>query len=107
MLANEGYLDKIVLLRGYKDLAVELQDLDLPELNIDGLFMTHKLLSNTNSKISTPIAPTLHLQDAERFQNHYNRTSSSDEHLQSETQTGLCFIDPSIVSAPSPVSQRY
>ncbi|KAF8216206.1 hypothetical protein K438DRAFT_1800249 [Mycena galopus ATCC 62051] len=42
-LENEGFLHKVVLLRGYKDVAVELKNLRLPELTIDGLFMTSKL----------------------------------------------------------------
>ncbi|KAJ7254077.1 hypothetical protein B0H12DRAFT_570449 [Mycena haematopus] len=45
-LENEGFLHKVVLLRGYKDLAMELKNLRLPELTIDGLFMTHKLPTN-------------------------------------------------------------
>jgi hypothetical protein len=42
-LENEGLLQKVVLLRGYNDVAIELKNLRLPELTIDGVFMTHKL----------------------------------------------------------------
>ncbi|KAJ7492585.1 hypothetical protein FB451DRAFT_1218897 [Mycena latifolia] len=42
-LENEGFSKKFVLLRGYKDLAIELKNLQLPELTINGVFMTHKL----------------------------------------------------------------
>ncbi|KAJ7900387.1 hypothetical protein B0H14DRAFT_2673471 [Mycena olivaceomarginata] len=37
---------KVVLLRGYKDVALELKNLRLPELTIDGVFMTRKLQTN-------------------------------------------------------------
>ncbi|THH15979.1 hypothetical protein EW146_g4587 [Bondarzewia mesenterica] len=52
LLDNEGFLDKVVLLRGYRNLAVELKNLNLPHLEIEGLFMTQKLQSNTPKKIS-------------------------------------------------------
>ncbi|KAJ7110185.1 hypothetical protein C8R44DRAFT_801590 [Mycena epipterygia] len=45
-LENEGFARKLVLLRGYKDIAIELKNLQLPELTIDGVFMTHKLPAN-------------------------------------------------------------
>ncbi|KAJ7361717.1 hypothetical protein DFH08DRAFT_1033393, partial [Mycena albidolilacea] len=45
-LENEGFLNKVVLLRGYKDVALELKNLRLPELTIDGVFMTRKLQTN-------------------------------------------------------------
>ncbi|KAG1750024.1 uncharacterized protein EDB91DRAFT_1110990 [Suillus paluster] len=45
-LENEGLLQKIVLLRGYKTLAKEFQHFDLPHLDIEGVFMTKKLPSS-------------------------------------------------------------
>ncbi|KAJ7630974.1 hypothetical protein FB45DRAFT_917110 [Roridomyces roridus] len=45
-LQNEGFLHKLVLLRGYKEVAFELRNLQLPELTIEGIFMTHKLLTH-------------------------------------------------------------
>ncbi|KAJ7181694.1 hypothetical protein C8R43DRAFT_969999 [Mycena crocata] len=45
-LENEGFLHKLVLLRGYKDLPTELKNLQLPELTIESVFMTHKLPTN-------------------------------------------------------------
>ncbi|KAJ7706142.1 hypothetical protein B0H17DRAFT_1035886 [Mycena rosella] len=42
-LENEGFSHKLVLLRGYRELAMELKNLKLPELTIDGIFMAHKL----------------------------------------------------------------
>ena len=41
-LENEGLLSKITLLKGYKDLATEIRSLDLPQLDIPGLFASHK-----------------------------------------------------------------
>ncbi|KAF7306952.1 Protein transport protein [Mycena indigotica] len=43
-LENEGLLHKLVVLRGYKDdIARELKKFQLQELNIDGVFMEHKI----------------------------------------------------------------
>ncbi len=42
-LQNEGFLDKIVLLRGYKELAIELQHLQLPVVEVGGVFRSTKL----------------------------------------------------------------
>ncbi|KAK0506115.1 hypothetical protein EDD18DRAFT_1122075 [Armillaria luteobubalina] len=42
-LQNEGLLDKIVLLRGYKELAIELQHLQLPVVEVGGVFRSTKL----------------------------------------------------------------
>lgn len=44
-LENEGFLDKVTILRGYKDVARELKDLNLPIAEIDGVFMVHKIPS--------------------------------------------------------------
>ncbi|KAK0233206.1 hypothetical protein IW262DRAFT_1329215 [Armillaria fumosa] len=46
-LQNEGLLDKIVLLRGYKELAVELQHLQLPVVEVGGVFRSTKLPGHT------------------------------------------------------------
>lgn len=42
-LQNEGLFNKLVILRGYKDLAPELRSLNLPYLDIEGLFLQEKL----------------------------------------------------------------
>ncbi|KAK0456484.1 hypothetical protein EV421DRAFT_1752756 [Armillaria borealis] len=42
-LQNEGLLDKIVLLRGYKEMAIELQHLQLPVVEVGGVFRSTKL----------------------------------------------------------------
>ncbi|KAJ7786351.1 hypothetical protein B0H16DRAFT_28332 [Mycena metata] len=43
LLENEGLMHKIVLLRGYKAIALELRNLNLPEITVDGVFMPRKL----------------------------------------------------------------
>ncbi|CAL1695900.1 unnamed protein product [Somion occarium] len=65
-LQNEGLLNKVVLLRGYRELAYELKNLDLPTLDIVGLFMTRKLQTVQTKKPSPP--PTqVKLQDFDKF----------------------------------------
>lgn len=49
-LQNEGHLDKLILLRGYKDLAHEINSLNLPQLEIEGVFITKKLHTNYATK---------------------------------------------------------
>lgn len=46
-LQNEGLLDKIVLLRGYKDLAIELKHLQLPVVEVEGVFRSTKMQGHT------------------------------------------------------------
>ncbi|CCM01962.1 uncharacterized protein FIBRA_04035 [Fibroporia radiculosa] len=53
-LHNEGFSDKIILLRGYKQLAYEIKGLDLPNIEIEGLFMKKKLYTNSSKKGSSP-----------------------------------------------------
>lgn len=45
-LETEGLLDKVILLSGYKELALELQHLRLPAVHIDGLFRPTKVPSH-------------------------------------------------------------
>lgn len=42
-LNNEGLLDKIILLRGYEDVAFELKALQLPFVELETVFMTQKI----------------------------------------------------------------
>ncbi|KAI9063042.1 hypothetical protein FKP32DRAFT_1686352 [Trametes sanguinea] len=56
LLQNEGLLDKVVLLKGYKDLAHEINSLNLPELEIDGIFITKKLYTNGTKKAAAAAA---------------------------------------------------
>ena len=56
MLQNEGLLDKVVLLKGYKDLAHGINSLGLPQLEIDGVFIQKKLQTNGNKKAAAATA---------------------------------------------------
>jgi hypothetical protein len=68
-LQNEGLLDKVTLLRGYEVLAKELRNLNLPHLEIEGVFMAKKLQSKRWSKLVLPPAfvPSLQPEDFEIF----------------------------------------
>ncbi|KAH9946643.1 hypothetical protein B0H21DRAFT_778993 [Amylocystis lapponica] len=68
-LQNEGLLDKVILLRGYKDLAHELKSLELPHLEIEGVFMTKKMHSNPfkKNKDASQAIPIVQPQDFEKF----------------------------------------
>ncbi|TBU48361.1 hypothetical protein BD309DRAFT_987411 [Dichomitus squalens] len=50
LLQNEGLLDKVVLLKGYKELAHEINSLRLPQLEVDGVFIKKKLQTNGKQK---------------------------------------------------------
>ncbi|PIL31987.1 hypothetical protein GSI_06691 [Ganoderma sinense ZZ0214-1] len=56
LLQNEGLLDKVVLLKGYKDLAHEINNLRLPQLEIDGVFIQRKLQTNGKQKAAAAVA---------------------------------------------------
>jgi hypothetical protein len=70
-LENEGLLGKVVLLRGYKDLAMELRTLGLPVLEIDGVFMTKKMPSNSYHK---GVPPSF---ESEKYRRTPSRASST------------------------------
>ena len=56
LLQNEGLLDKVILLKGYKDLAHEINGLGLPQLEIEGVFIQKKLHTNGAKKASAAAA---------------------------------------------------
>ncbi|KAI0778162.1 hypothetical protein BD413DRAFT_684062 [Trametes elegans] len=56
LLQNEGLLDKVTLLKGYKDLAHEINSLNLPQLEIEGIFITKKLYTNGSKKAAAAAA---------------------------------------------------
>ena len=56
LLQNEGLLDKVVLLKGYKDLAHEINSLRLPQLEIDGVFIQKKLHTNGKQKAAAAVS---------------------------------------------------
>jgi hypothetical protein len=54
-IQTEGLHNKITILRGYKDIAYELRSLNLPFLEIEGVFITKKL-QNTHKKFAPATA---------------------------------------------------
>ena len=74
-LSNEGLHHKLTILLGYKALAPEVRSLNLPTLEIDGLFLKDKLQSTNFKKLNTPPTPardqkpTPQAQDFEKFRN--------------------------------------
>ncbi|KAI0043196.1 hypothetical protein FA95DRAFT_1546637 [Auriscalpium vulgare] len=76
-LENEGLLGKVVLLRGYKDVAFELKNIDIAHLEVAGLFMMNKLQTNPHRKspTATPPAHVVQLQDFDKFKNRSRTTS--------------------------------
>ena len=67
-LQNEGLHSKITILRGYKDLAYELKSLNLPQIEIEGIFMTKKL--QNQAKKSSPAVLPQHLENIVNTQNN-------------------------------------
>ncbi|KZT02748.1 uncharacterized protein LAESUDRAFT_738628 [Laetiporus sulphureus 93-53] len=67
-LHNEGLLDKVILLRGYKELAYEIKGLELPYIEIEGLFLTKKLFSQHHKKASAPntAGQTVQMHESEK-----------------------------------------
>lgn len=57
-LANERVLDKIVLLKGYSDVAVELKTLNLPTLTIPNLFRDAKIGGSPTKRFVASPAPS-------------------------------------------------
>lgn len=95
-LENEGLLEKVVLLRGYKTLAAELQHFDLPHLDIGGVFMTKKLPSCYTHRRSTPptgVAPQEH--DRQRITPKNFLVGTQSPVISTSTQ--FCrYLDPSL-----------
>lgn len=96
-LENEGLLQKIVLLRGYKTLAAEFQHFDLPHLDIEGVFMTKRLPtshSHRRSAPSTGVASHDHEKQKTNSKNFPSGTQSPA--IFAGTQFGR-HLDPSLV----------
>lgn len=72
-VSNEGFHHKLTILRGYKDFAAELKSLNLPYLDIPGLFMTEKLQTNNHKKLSNAlpnfINTPVQVYDFDKFKN--------------------------------------
>lgn len=95
-LQNEGLLSKLVVLRGYRELAYELKNLDLPTLDIIGLFMTQKIQTLAPARKHSP--PSLvRPQDFEKFRTMTPQTSSPREAVTNIKAAKL--IDKNVVSA--------
>ncbi|KAH7931005.1 hypothetical protein BV22DRAFT_1077661 [Leucogyrophana mollusca] len=109
-LENEGLLEKVVLLRGYKNLAVELRNLDLPELEIEGVFMSKKLPTNIFKK--APISPPGILpEDFERFRTPFKSPRAPQRSLSpAKNMNPLKYLDPSLPlnkQTPRPCTFHY
>lgn len=92
-LENEGLLEKVILLRGYSDLAYEIKGLELPHLEIQGLFLTKRLYSHsmrkgpaTNHSVA-PVQP----QDFDKFR---VKTSASSSRESTSPTKKPRYIDP-------------
>lgn len=59
-LQTEGLLHKVVLVRGYSDLAQEIRHLRLTELSTTGIFMTKKLISSPIKANNKPLPLDFH-----------------------------------------------
>ncbi|KAJ7781390.1 hypothetical protein B0H16DRAFT_1710599 [Mycena metata] len=57
-----GYREKLILLKGYTQMAPTIAALDLPLLEIPELFMTHKLVAG--NRWTTPTSPNLMVTDS-------------------------------------------
>lgn len=72
-LQNEGLVEKVIILRGYKELAYEIKGLQLPHIDIEGLFMKRKLYTHsskkTNNTQSTPATPPQPSNDIDKTRN--------------------------------------
>ncbi|KAI5116544.1 hypothetical protein M0805_004327 [Coniferiporia weirii] len=66
-LENERLLDKLVILKGYRDIATELKALRLPTLSLDNLFRADKLAGSPRSKFPSTSAPVDFNEDIHSF----------------------------------------
>ncbi|TFK57272.1 hypothetical protein OE88DRAFT_1690849 [Heliocybe sulcata] len=96
-LQNEGLFEKIVLLRGYKDIAWELRSLNLPDLEINGVFMPRKLSNYPHKKTPTPPS-TIKADDFEKFRASPRTPSSSLTMSPKQTNKSLMnrYPDPNL-----------
>jgi hypothetical protein len=106
-LQSERLLDKIVLLKGYKRVAAELQSLPLPTLEIESLFMPEKLSpgkwSNGHCNQYTP--PVWTVKDSPATLSYSKVTSSGVEYFDKQrcsnmsvSTSGLRRPNPHLVS---------
>jgi len=106
-LQNEGLLDKIIILRGYRDLAHELKSLDLPNVWIEGVFLTKRLPNNPFKKTNgQQLLPSVQPQDFEKFRHK----SSQGPAPQRSPKKGPKRLDPELPlhkQKPPPCNFHY
>ncbi|KAH7915789.1 hypothetical protein BJ138DRAFT_1132371 [Hygrophoropsis aurantiaca] len=97
-LENEGLLKKIVLLRGYRSLALELRNLNLPELEIEGVFMSKKLPTTIFKKTTVTTTSGLSPEDFEKFRLPFKSPRISERSLSPIKHISpLKYLDPALV----------
>lgn len=95
-LENEGLLEKITILRGYKDLARELKNLNLPIAEVEGVFMTQKIPSFYPKK--GPAVQTAKLDGLQELPASSPLSSSSPKKKPMDSLKPPKYLDPTIVS---------
>ncbi|KAL1708534.1 hypothetical protein EV121DRAFT_254242 [Schizophyllum commune] len=98
-LITEGFRDKLVLLRGYSDMASEINKLNLHDYTIPDLFRTSKIVNsprfasrqatNTPHVISSPGSSTNISQSDFGFKPDGTPVSGASQHAVQSPQTGL------------------
>lgn len=87
-LQNEGLIEKVILLRGYKELAYEIKGLQLPHIDIEGLFMKKKLYTHpskkTNNAQSAPATPPQTSNDLDKAR---SKAPTPAKHNNAQTST--------------------
>jgi hypothetical protein len=101
VLENEGLINKIAILRGYAELARELDRLKLPVADIDGLFLLEKLAWR-HKKATVTSSFTSHNDIFPRSRSPSKQraaTRSSSPEKPTRIQ-GTRYLDPTIVCPP-------
>ncbi|KAL1686275.1 hypothetical protein GGG16DRAFT_97018 [Schizophyllum commune] len=98
-LITEGFCDKLVLLRGYSDMATEINKLNLHDYTIPNLFRTSKIVNSprfasrqaaiTPHVISSPSSSTNISQSDFGFKPDGTPVSGTSPHAVQSPQTGL------------------
>lgn len=86
---TEGYRDKLILMPGYADIALDIKALSLPELRIPDLFIASKLVAPSYISIASypppglPVTPKLAAQTAsvQQISNSSTTSSATATHL--------------------------
>ena len=103
-LQNEGLQDKLTILCGYKDLAHELKSLDLPYLEIQGVFITQKLQNmnfNYHKKPMVDLTPSPSIIPQYQFNGEQMRTRQNPQvsnQMPQQTPPVFRLLKPGVVS---------